>query len=256
MYFELKDTTAEILAKSRLHEELCDLPLDLIGSEQEAYDIQAFAQNALGFGRKGYAIVGSSEPARRALGLTKPIYSEIPALALASATTAFRLPPGVIGAQCEVTFTMQRAFPDADEPISLESAAAAVAACRPAIGIMGRRTGRAFAGDNAAIADFGLHVATVQGSQTADVDLFALGALDVNVFLFKQVGTSGHASSVMGHPLNALAWLAGALSSRGKQLQTGDVVATGTCTRILSVHAGQHVAADFGPLGQIECIFE
>ncbi|UIK21935.1 2-keto-4-pentenoate hydratase [Rhizobium leguminosarum] len=243
MYFGLKDTTAEILAKSRLHDALCDLPLDLIDSEREAYDIQALAQDALGFERKGYAIVGSSESARRALGLTKPIYSAIPALALASATAVFRLPPGVIGAQCEFTFTMRRAFPDADEPISLETVADAVAACRPAIGIIGRRTGRAFAGDNSAIADFGLHVATVRGSQTA-------------VFLFREVGISGNASSVMGHPLNAVAWLAGALSSRGKQLQTGDVVATGACTRVLRVHAGQHVAADFGPLGQVECIFE
>ncbi|MGO6817213.1 2-keto-4-pentenoate hydratase [Rhizobium leguminosarum] len=256
MYFGLKDTTAEILAKSRLHDALCDLPLDLIDSELEAYDIQASAQDALGFERKGYAIVGSSESARRALGLAKPIYSEIPALALASATAVFRLPPSVIGAQCEFTFTMRRAFPDADEPISLETVADAVAACRPAIGIIGRRTGRAFAGDNAAIADFGLHVATVQGSQTAAVDLSALGKLDVNVFLFREIGISGNASSVMGHPLNAVAWLAGALSCRGKQLQTGDVVATGACTKVLRVHAGQHVAADFGPLGQVECIFE
>ncbi|WP_267553512.1 2-keto-4-pentenoate hydratase [Rhizobium rhizogenes] len=256
MYFELKDTTAEILAKSRRHEELCELPLDLIGSEQEAYDIQAFAQNALGFGRKGYAIVGSSEPCRRALGLAKPIYSEIPALALASVATAFRLPPGVIGAQCEITFTMRRAFPDADETISPETAADAIAGCRPAIGILGRRTVRGIAGDNAAIADFGLHVATLQGGEMADADPSVLGKLDVNVFLFKEAGISGRASSVMGHPLNAVAWLATALSSRGKQLQAGDIVATGACAKILCVHAGQHVAADFGPLGQVECIFE
>jgi hypothetical protein len=38
MYFDFKDATADILAKSSLHGELCDLPLDLIYSEAEAYD--------------------------------------------------------------------------------------------------------------------------------------------------------------------------------------------------------------------------
>jgi hypothetical protein len=36
MYFELKDATADILARGRRHNELCDLPLDLISSEREA----------------------------------------------------------------------------------------------------------------------------------------------------------------------------------------------------------------------------
>lgn len=52
MYFELKDATADILAKSRRREDLCDLPLNLITSEKEAYDIQAIAQDALGFERR------------------------------------------------------------------------------------------------------------------------------------------------------------------------------------------------------------
>jgi hypothetical protein len=72
MYFELKDATADILARSRRHNELRDLPLNLISSEDDAYDIQATAQDALGFERKGYAIVGSTEGAQRSLCLTSP----------------------------------------------------------------------------------------------------------------------------------------------------------------------------------------
>ncbi len=100
MYFEIKDATADILARSRRHEELCDLPLDLISSETEAFDIQSAAQNALGFERKGCAIVGSSEGSQRTLALAKPIFSEIPASCLFSKAREFRLPPGTIAAQC------------------------------------------------------------------------------------------------------------------------------------------------------------
>ncbi len=48
MYFELKDKTADVLARCRRREQLCDLPLDLISSEDEAYGIQAIAEDSLG----------------------------------------------------------------------------------------------------------------------------------------------------------------------------------------------------------------
>ncbi len=256
MYFELKDATADILAKSRRHNDVCDLPLDLISSEREAYDIQAIAQDALGFERRGYAIVGSSEQSRRALGLLTPIYSEIPASALHACVKEFQLPAGTIGVQCELAFTMLRPYPQTGEPVTLDSAADAVLDCRPAIGIIGRRTRRVFAGDRAAIADFGLHVATICGDRIGTFSPAGLADIDVTTFLFKQTVFAGRATSVMGNPLNAVAWLADRLSANGRQLQAGDIVATGSCTAILQVWPGQHLAADFGPLGQIECIFK
>ncbi|MFK0161050.1 hydratase [Rhizobium sp. NPDC090279] len=255
MYFELKDTTADILANCRRREELCDLPLDLIASEREAYEIQATAQDTLGFERKGYAIVGTSEASRHMFGLNGPIYSEIPAFALQRKAENFRLPPGTIGAQCELVFTMLRSFPDEGEQITPESVADAVMSCRPAIGIVGRRTRQAFAGANAAIADFGLHVATLCGDHVGNIEVGDLAEIDVTAFLFQQTVLSGNSSSIMGNPLNAVAWLAAALAANGRQLEPSDVVATGSCTTILQVCAGQHLAADFGPLGQVECIF-
>ncbi|SCB19437.1 hydratase [Rhizobium hainanense] len=255
MYFELKDTTADLLAKSRRHEELCDLPLDLIASEHEAYDIQTAAQDALGFERKGYAIVGTSDLSRRALGLKGPIYSEIPSAALQKRAQIFRLPPGTIGIQCELVFTMLRPFPDEGEQITLDSVADAVMSCRPAIGVIGRRTRQAFAGANAAIADFGLHVATLCGDHAGNVDIGDLSEIEVTAFLFRQTMLSGNSSAIMGNPLNAVAWLAAALAANGRRLEPSDIVATGSCTAVLQVCAGQHLAVDFGPLGQVECVF-
>lgn len=253
MYFELKAATADILARSRRYNELCDLPLDLISSERDACDIQATAQDSLGFERKGYALVGTSEASRHTLGLARPIYSEIPASALLAGTKEFRLPPGTIGVQCELVFTMLRSYPDIGEPINLDSAAEAVLDCRPAVGILGRRTRRVFTGDHAAIADFGLPVATLCGDHAGVLTSADLAGIDITTFLFKQTVFSGTSASV--NPLNAVVWLANQLSANGRQLQANDIVATGSCTTILQVWPGQHLAADFGPLGQVECIF-
>ncbi len=55
-------------------------------------------------------------------------------------------------------------FPEAGEAIDRASVASAVLGCHPAIGTLGRRTRQSFVGNNAAIVDFGLHVATLCGS--------------------------------------------------------------------------------------------
>jgi 2-keto-4-pentenoate hydratase len=255
MYFELMDATAERLAKSRRHETCCELPLDKITSDQQAMEIQVAALDALGFERKGYAIAGSSEASRRMLGLSKPIFSEVPASAYYPSRAEIRLPPGVIGAQCEVAFTMLRSYPDLGEPLNRKTATEAILAYQPAIGILGYRTQQRYPGDSAAIADFGLHVATVRGDHAMIDAPEALSEVKVNAFLFKRTIVSGSLDSIFGHPLDAVVWLASQLSARGHQLQPNDIVTTGSCTTILQVIPGQHMAAEFGPLGQVECLF-
>lgn len=255
MSFDLGGNTAEVLAESRRRNILCDLPLDRIASREEAYRILVAAEDAYGFERGGYAVVGSSEGVRRTLGLSGPIFSEIPTARLLRGQGRFALPMGVIGTQCELGFSMLRPFPDAGEPVTLESAADAVLGCMPAIGILGRRTRHAFDRTEAAIADFALHAATICGEISTDFDPAALAVIDIGVWLDGKQVLAGRSASVMDHPLNAIAWLARQLAARGQQLEIGDIVATGSCTTILQVLPGQSMAADFGPLGRIECHF-
>ena len=56
----------------------------------------------------------------------------------------------------------------------------------------------------------------------------------------------------MGHPLNALAWLANHLNARGEALERGDLVTTGTCSPIRFAEPGDVVIADFGAFGRAE----
>jgi 2-keto-4-pentenoate hydratase len=62
----------------------------------------------------------------------------------------------------------------------------------------------------------------------------------------------GFGRDAMGHPANAVAWLAGKLADRGKSLRAGDLVMTGTLTPILAIEAPAVYEAKFSTLGVVE----
>jgi 2-keto-4-pentenoate hydratase len=59
----------------------------------------------------------------------------------------------------------------------------------------------------------------------------------------------------LGHPANAVAWLARKLAERGKGLQAGMVVMTGTLTPILPIVTGSSYVGAFSTLGSVEKAF-
>ena len=63
------------------------------------------------------------------------------------------------------------------------------------------------------------------------------------------------AAEVMGNPLNSLAWLANALGKMGGRLRAGDVVLTGSISKIFRPRAGDSVRASFTRLGSVGCRF-
>ena len=57
------------------------------------------------------------------------------------------------------------------------------------------------------------------------------------------------AAEVMGSPLNALAWLANHLATRGLTLEPGDIVITGGITKLLRPKPGDRICARFAQPG-------
>ncbi len=61
----------------------------------------------------------------------------------------------------------------------------------------------------------------------------------------------GRGGSVMGNPLMAIVWLARKLQSRGRVIEAGDIVSTGSCTVLVQILPGQTFQADMGGYGTV-----
>lgn len=65
----------------------------------------------------------------------------------------------------------------------------------------------------------------------------------------------GTGALAMGHPAKAVAWLAGSLAGRGKGLEAGQIVMTGTLTPILPIEKSATYVAKFSTLGEVTASF-
>ncbi len=60
----------------------------------------------------------------------------------------------------------------------------------------------------------------------------------------------------MGHPFEALAWLANALARRGRSLRAGEFVFTGSVVETKWLNQGDSVVMTIEGLGGVEAVFE
>ena len=85
-----------------------------------------------------------------------------------------------------------------------------------------------------------------------DVDVRAIGA---SLRLNDEFVETGTAAAVLGNPVTAVAWLARTIGQFDVSLEPGHVVLPGSCTRAVTVRAGDSVRADFDALGHVEVSF-
>src|SRR4051812_12609265 len=159
----LENLGRELAAGRRLGR-VADLRLERITSEDEADAVRDEAVAACGSSLRGHRVAATSALARRLLGCEAPIWAPLLAAEVRPGGTGFSLPPGGIGAGCELAFVMARPYPLDGEEGSRASAGRAGAACRPRLRIPGRRVpGPKPLNALTATADFGLGVAYVDG---------------------------------------------------------------------------------------------
>ncbi len=75
--------------------------------------------------------------------------------------------------------------------------------------------------------------------------LDGLQGMTVRVSDASGVLSSGKGSDILGHPLNAVVWLTGALRQQGLQLQPGQVVSLGSFSPLSPPKAGQKVTVQY-----------
>ena len=181
----------------------------------------------------GYKL-GCTTPVMQAmLGLNAPVYGGVRAgdvhpsgAALASAR--FQAP----GIECEIAVRLATDIDARKRPPTRAEIGAAIAEVMPAIEIVDNRYGdwSAF-GTPTLIADDFFHAACILGTPAADCDPMALDTLTGRTLVDGAETGRGSGADVLGHPLDAVAWLARALGRHGAVAGAGSLVMTGSLVR-------------------------
>lgn len=248
------DISAQVLlAECRRARTISRLPLHELASRAEAEAFQAAAVRALGGESCGYKIGATSVEVQRLLNCLEPIQAPILREDVLESGATFRIPAGLLGVECEFGFLMARDFPASDETLGMMGLRSAIGECFVGLELVGRRVvDDVPLNEVTAIADFSLDVAVVRGSAILNWERHDLAALPVRALLDGTVVANGAGAMVLGHPLNALLWLAAVLANRGDRLRNGEIVLTGTCTGITKVSPGQVFQGRFGDLPPVE----
>jgi 2-keto-4-pentenoate hydratase len=242
------------LAKCRRGGTISLLPLHKLANRAEAEAFQAAAVSALGGVPCGYKIGATSVEVQRLLSCHEPIYSPILSDDVLQSGSTFRIPRGLLGVECEFGFVMSRDFPASAE--ASDAVRSAIAECFVGLELVGRRLADDVPlNEVSSIADFALHVAVIRGRPIPDWERYDLAAMPVRAVVDGVTVARSTGGMVLGHPLNALEWLAETLRRRGGGLRNGEIILTGTCTGITKVSPGQTFDGRFGDFPPVQVHF-
>jgi 2-keto-4-pentenoate hydratase len=161
-----------------------------------------------------------------------------------------------VGVECEIAVKLARDLALTEEPFTAEWVAESIEAYLPAIEIVDDRyVDWQTLGAPTLVADDFFAAGCVLGKPVARVGLpdvlHVIGRALINGL---EVGR-GTGADVLGHPHNALAWLANHLAADGKSLRAGQIVLTGSLVKTVWLNAGDEVAMELEGLGRVEATF-
>jgi 2-keto-4-pentenoate hydratase len=162
-----------------------------------------------------------------------------------------------VGVECEIVVRLGADLRAASAPFTRDSVASAVAACMPGMEIVDDRYVDYQSMDTPTlIADDFFDAGCVLGEPVTDWGALDLSAVvGVTCINGVEVGR-GSGRDVMGHPLEALAWLANNLARRGQSLKAGEFVFTGSVVETKWLERGDRVQMRMEGLGEVEAVFE
>ena len=247
----------------KAHEErarFAPLPAALApASVEEAYAIQGefVGIRARKLGRvAGYKIALTTPAMRNMLGMSDSIAGAMLEKSLLRSPARVRAADFVnLLVEFELAFEMAEDLPAIEAPYTRERIAKAVGAAMPAFELADdRKADYTKLKDHPLmlVADNAWNAGAVLGEPVRDWRGIDLGKLKgVATINGEKVG-EGHGRDVMGHPLEALTWVANNLAARGLGLWRSDVVITGSLVTTKYPKAGDVLRFEAGELGAIE----
>jgi 2-keto-4-pentenoate hydratase len=159
---------------------------------------------------------------------------------------------GRLGAECEIAVRLDAGLPASGAPYDRAKVAEAVAAVMAAFELVDDRS--ADYSDIhffSLVADNAWNAGIVLGPEVAEWRGLDLGEARGEMIINGQSAGEGHGRDVLGHPLDALAWLANNLAERGKELSAGMTIMTGSIVTTKFLNPGDEVTYTFEGLGEI-----
>ena len=256
--------TAVADAASRLHRaaidrRACRPVRDAIGttSVTTAYAVQDLNNNrrrAAGGIVVGRKIGLTSVAVQEQLGVDQPdfgmLFADMEVMDGGVAPTSLLLQPKI---EAEIAFGLSEDLSAAD--LDLDQICAAVAWAAPALEIVDSRIADwdiSFADTVADNASSGLFVI---GADRVDLEDFTPADVQMSMTLNEVEASVGRGSASLGDPLLALQWLARTARALGEPLRAGQVILSGALGPMVTVTAGDRVAARISTLGSVSVTF-
>jgi 2-oxo-3-hexenedioate decarboxylase/2-keto-4-pentenoate hydratase len=229
-------------------------------TEAEGYRIQDAVHDLLAAdvgARIGYKIGCTSAVMQEYLDIPHPCGGGVFAKGVHDSGVSLKARDFVrVGVECEIAVRLARDLVLTEAPFTAEWVAEAIDAYYPAIEIVDDRYVKwETMGAPTLVADDFFAAGCVLGqgvSRFAAPDLSkVVGRARING---DEVGR-GTGADVLGHPHNALAWLANHLAADGKGLREGEIVLTGSLVKTVWLNAGDSVVMKLAGLGNVRADF-
>ena len=203
---------------------------------------------------RGHKVGLTAQVMQEMLGVDEPDYGHLVEDMFFSSEADVRadrfLQPRV---EVEIAFRLQS--PLVGPGITIDDVLAATEVVAPSIEIIDSRIADWKITLADTIADNASSAGVVIGPWLPLANTLHLDAVSVDLVKNGQVAASGKGTDVMGHPAAAVAWLANKLSALEITLDAGHVVMPGSCTKAITVAAGDHIRAEFSELGDVSVVF-
>lgn len=162
-----------------------------------------------------------------------------------------------VGVECEVAVRLAADLPVRPGGHDRETVADAVESCMAAIEIVDDRYLDYQALDTPTlIADDFFHAGAVLGPAVGDWQTLDLAWIEGRMSIDGETVGDGVGAAILGHPFEALAWLANAENTRGRSLGAGDIVLLGSLVQTQWIDAGAKVEITIDGLGVASVMFE
>ncbi len=260
MNFDPAPAAAALLAARRERRPAGPLP-DAIAprTEAEGEAVQAALAGLLeSLPPAGFKIGATGATMQRYLGLTEPLGGFMRAADLHGdgavlPWSGFRN----VGVECEIAVRLGRDLPPGE--YTADSVRGGVAELFPSVELVENRYGPPPMGDLKAlgtptlVADQMFHAAAVLGAPAVGWQATDLAAIEGRILVDGAERHRGLGRELLGHPLNALAWLAGSSLARAfGGLRAGQVVTLGSVTPPVWLEGPCRVRVEFSGLGAVE----